>query len=144
MQTIEQFSNELLDRWKQLHPEYKKPVRQEPPKTKGLLTYPPGSGTGELVNSAGDSLVVNKEDDDHVAIDYDKSLGITDEIFKRAKKKLRDPITWIGPIAVGEEKFLRGWWAALLPNSATVISFFGPLARKRAIEKAELLRKEYE
>jgi hypothetical protein len=75
---------------------------------------------------------------------FAKSAGITDAVFKRAKKKLRDPITWVGPIAVGEEKFLKGWWAAILPNSPTLISFFGPLARKRAIEKAESLRKEYE
>jgi hypothetical protein len=133
--TVEQFSEELLTRWKQLHPEYKKPVKQEPlVRSKSLLTYPPDVRPGDVLAVNGDSLVVGKEDKDDVAIDYDKNQGITDAIFKRAKKKLRDPITWIGPIAVGEEKFLRGWWAALLPNSATVIFFFrpfGPQARDR-------------
>jgi len=135
MQTVEQFSDELLNRWKQLHPEYKKP-KEESVKIKGLLTYPPSVGTGETKVVDGDEALVKTND----SFIFD---GITDAIFKRAKKKLRDPITWIGPIAVGEEKHLPGWWAAVLPNSPTVISFFGPLARKRAIEKAELLKKEY-
>jgi hypothetical protein len=133
-QTIEQFSNELLDRWKELHPECKK-VKEESKKTKGLLTYPPITGVG-------DSKVV---DDEKVPIEiFNRRDGISEAVFNRAKKKLRDPITWVGPIAVGEEKNLRGWWAAVLPDSTATISFFGPLARKRAIEKAELLKKEYE
>ena len=129
MQTIEQFSDQLLSRWKELHPEYKKPVKEEP-KVKGLLSYPPEAGGTRL-------CLVDDENISNLA-------GITEDVFKRAKKKLRDPITWVGPIAVGEEKNLRGWWAVVLPNSATQVSFFGPLARKRAIEKAELLRKDYE
>jgi len=136
MQTIEQFSDELLNRWKELHPEYKKP-KEEPTKPKGPLTYPPAVGAGEARGVDGD-------EEYKAVMDFDKNAGITDAIFKRAKKKLRDPITWIGPLAVGEERYLPGWWAVVLPNTPTLVSFFGPLARKRAIEKAELLRKVYE
>ncbi len=55
---------------------------------------------------------------------------------------LKEPIKWVGNLAIGADKRFDGWWN-VVPPSGCMISYFGPGAYERAMEMADKIRSYY-
>lgn len=135
MKTIEDKSAEMLKRWNELHPAstpFSVDLKDVP------VTAPETPKSFDLVKSGSGTNAVE--------LLYNKLAAWGKKIDLPPEERLREPITWVGKIAVGESKDYAGWWDVILPppERGVSISFFGPLAKLRAIEQAERLKDQYQ
>jgi hypothetical protein len=55
---------------------------------------------------------------------------------------LKEPITWVGNLAVGEDKYIKGLWK-IVPPVGISITYSGEGAKEEALRRAESIRYLY-
>jgi len=146
MKSLDEKIAELQKRWAELHKtpppakrdNYRKPVTGCKPDCSDCATkkFPP-----PVLTKSKDKLLSNEElkrIQDLIRDDMQKLKQMYGQNHKAPTDALKEPITWFGPLAVGEEKNFPGWWSVVLA-SGIKISYVGDGADKVAKDTAQRL-----
>jgi hypothetical protein len=57
-------------------------------------------------------------------------------------RSLKEPITWVGNLAVGEDKYIKGLWK-IVPPVGISVAYSGEGAKEEALKRAESIRELY-
>lgn len=148
MKTIEEKAAALKIRWEELHKsDSPKPKSPKPTQTLGEQKQLSGNPTQKEKNIFKNELL-NSDMIRDIFFSYMKGTGgikVPDGVKNNSYnlQNLKEPITWVGNIAVGESRSLKGWWDTVCPDNV-MLSYIGPGAKERCIEVAEILRSKYE
>lgn len=144
VKTIEEKVAELTARWNEFHkPAEKKPlfkpIKERKPET-GRQALEPIKTPDDDKPKATWNEFFRRMGLDGPAITIKKPDGVVNDSYNLAH--LKEPVTWFGNVAVGEDPRWAGWWNIVAPSSI-MVSFFGEGAKERALKQGEELKPYY-